>query len=82
MQCGFWNLNGFNCNKDSEKYYLLSTCIRHLNLDILCVAETHLTGNNVIDIDGFSWFGQNREIYILEPKTDLEELVFWLKRSC
>lgn len=61
MQCGFWNLNGFNCNKDSEKYYLLSTCIKHLNLDILCVAETHLTGNNVIDIEGFSWFGQNRE---------------------
>ena len=61
MQCGFWNLNDFNCNKDSEKYYLLSTCTKHLNLDILCVAETHLTGNNVIDIDVFSWFGQNRE---------------------
>ena len=27
---------------------------------VLGVAETHLTGTQVINIPGFQWFGQNR----------------------
>jgi len=42
--------------------------VQNLNLDILGIAETHLTGNNTIEIDGFKWVGNNREKKILELK--------------
>ena len=33
-----------------------------LNLDILCVCETHLTGNENIVIDDYNWIGNNRKL--------------------
>ena len=47
---------------------LLNICILRksiickCNFDILCLCETHLTDNNVINIDGYVWFGHNRTV--------------------
>ena len=31
-----------------------------MNIDILGVAESHLTGNAELHIDGYKWYGRNR----------------------
>ncbi|CAG2231612.1 unnamed protein product [Mytilus edulis] len=35
-------------------------CIQNEHLDIIGIAETHLTGKNEIRINGYKWFGHNR----------------------
>ncbi|CAG2217548.1 unnamed protein product [Mytilus edulis] len=39
----------------------LISCVKHYDLDILGLAETHLTGDNVISVEGYQWFGLNRK---------------------
>ncbi|CAG2188375.1 unnamed protein product [Mytilus edulis] len=39
----------------------LISCVKHYNLDILGLAETHLTGDKVISVEGYQWFGLNRK---------------------
>lgn len=38
------------------------------NPDFISLIETHLTGLNTIDIDGYTWFGFNRKTHIKAPK--------------
>ena len=33
--------------------------IKHLNFDIIALCETFLTEDNIIDIENYSWFGNN-----------------------
>ena len=44
----------------SDNYKTRSQCIRHLGLDLIGVAETHLTGTHAAFMDGYIWIGQNR----------------------
>lgn len=44
----------------SENYQLRKDCVNDLELDIIGLAETHLIGNSNINVEGYSWFGQNR----------------------
>jgi len=37
-------------------------CVTVLNLDILCIAETHLKGSDVLTIPGYTFIGQNRKM--------------------
>lgn len=61
MSAGFWNVRGWNTDKQSDSYRLRLSCLEYLEVDILGLAETHLSGSNVLDIDGYSWFGNNRK---------------------
>lgn len=50
-----WNLNGWtatNCG-------LRKTILYYLNLDFVCLNETHLSFENT-DLDGWTWFGRDR----------------------
>lgn len=58
---GFWNVRGWNKNPDTDNYKLRAKCVNHLNLDILCVAESHLCGDDKLILPGYTWFGQNRD---------------------
>ena len=41
-----------------------------LESDIICVCETHLSGKDVISIEGYSWYGFNRQdIHYNAPKS-------------
>ena len=40
---------------------LTSNCIKHLNLDIKGIVETHLRNDDMISIDGCKWIGHNRK---------------------
>ncbi|CAG2237220.1 unnamed protein product [Mytilus edulis] len=48
---------------------VVSECVRYYNLHILGLAETHLTGNTGINIDGYTWFGLNRKEIHIRAKT-------------
>ena len=37
-----------------------SACVADNHFDILGVVETHLTGDQCIDVDGYTWYGRNR----------------------
>ena len=53
-------MNGFNQDKHSDNYCVREICIRHFNLDIIGISETHLKDNNNIDFEGYTWFSNNR----------------------
>ena len=36
-------------------------CVKYLDLDIIGIAETHLTGSDVLKVEEYRWFGSNRQ---------------------
>ena len=53
-----WNLKGWTVNNST----LRCVIIRQLNQDVMCHVETHLTDENVLDIQGYTWYGHNRTV--------------------
>lgn len=48
---------------------MLASCIHKSNLHILGLAETHLVGQSVVDIEGYAWFGHNRKHIHVRART-------------
>lgn len=42
--------------------------LRTPNPDCISLNETHLTGQNTIEFDGYTWFGKNRKTHIRARK--------------
>ena len=61
MRIGFWNVNGWSANSLSENHELRQTCLNTLNLDIICIAETHLLPGQSIDLINCFFVGHNRK---------------------
>ena len=60
---------GWAQRKDTDSFNLRKEMLNHLDLDIIGIAETHLLSGQVIEIDGYSWFGNNRnDIHIRAKK--------------
>jgi len=57
VRCGVWNMRGFVRNDHCR---LREKVIIASDLDLLCVCETFLRGNDGINIPGYRWFGNNR----------------------
>lgn len=47
---------------NSENHTLPSTCLLSRDIDIIELAETHITSSNEINFDGYSWFGNNETL--------------------
>ena len=45
---------GWAQQKDTDSFILRKKRLNHLDLDIIGIAETHLLGTQVIEIDGYS----------------------------
>ena len=55
--------------KDTDSYFLREEILRNLNLDKTCIAETHLLHDQSHDVEGYTWFGNDRKnINIREKK--------------
>ena len=54
-------MRGWNNNEQSDNFILRNSCISHLNLDIIGIAESHLMKNETLSVEGYQWFGQNRD---------------------
>lgn len=68
-KCGFWNINGWSRNANSDKNALLESCINSQDLHIVGIAETHLVNDSVINVDNYEWFGNNRKHIHIRAKT-------------
>ena len=57
------------CGWTNENNDLRCALIKAIDADITCVSETHLSGQNVLKIEGYMWLGYNRqEIHRNAPK--------------
>ena len=56
-----------------------SSCIDTLNLDIICIAETHLTGSNFLHFPGYRWIGSNRKGLHVRARTGSGGVGFFIK---
>ena len=52
-----WNVNSWTQNNKT----LRENIIVNMSCDIVCLNETHLSGNDIIDVSGYTWFGFNRQ---------------------
>jgi hypothetical protein len=53
VKIGFWNVNGWSANDLSENSMFREKCIDSLNLDIVCIAETHLFRNQFLKLQNY-----------------------------
>ena len=58
---GFWNTRSWSVNKNSDNYNVRQQILNYCDFDLLGVAETHLLGESILDIPGYTWKGQNRK---------------------
>ena len=58
LKCGHINVGGWTVNNQDLRVSL----IKNINTDIISVNETHLGGDDNLDLKvyGFEWYGQNR----------------------
>lgn len=52
------NVNGWS----ASNHDLRAKIVQFGNLDIICLNETHLSQGEVIAVDGYKWYGNNRKI--------------------
>ena len=69
MRAGFWNFRGWKTNSDGDDFVLRKSCLKHLDFDSIGIAETHLTGSDVLQVDNFQWFGSNRQNIHVRART-------------
>ena len=55
--------------------------LNHLDLDIIGIAETHLSNTQVIEIDGYSLFGNNRSNINIRAKKGSGSVGFLVKND-
>ena len=55
---GAWNVCGWSLD---PAHKLSSNVLKALDLDIVCLSETFLQDERSINIEGYSWFGNNRK---------------------
>ena len=68
MTIGLWNVNGWSANSVSENHEFRQTCLNTLNLDIICIAETHLLPGQSIDLINCFFVGHNRTRLLLNAR--------------
>ena len=54
-------MRGWKTNEGSSNSYVREKCMSLLNIDILGVAETHLTAREELNLKRYLWFGRNRK---------------------
>ncbi len=41
---------------------LVSIAIKHVDFDIVCISETHLAAQEILEIENYTWYGNNRAL--------------------
>ena len=57
LSIGCWNVAGWGKGVNST---FRKSVIHNCNLDIVCLCEYHLMHDEVLSIEGYTWFGHNR----------------------
>ena len=72
---------GWAQRKDTDSFMFRKELLNHLDLDIIGIAETHLLNTQVIEIDGYSWFGNNRSNIHIRAKKGSGGVGFLVKND-
>jgi len=75
-------VNGYSTDENSDNYILRQSCIDALQFDIIGLCETKLTDNNVLNIPGYQWFGNNRKTLHVNARVGSGGVGFLVKDSC
>ena len=67
--------------QDTDSFMLKEELLNHLDLDIIGIAESHLLNTQVIEIVGYSWFGNNRSNIHIRAKTRSGDVGFLVKND-
>lgn len=54
-------------------------CVKHLDIDIIGIAETHLIDDKQLDIHGYKWYGNNRKQLHVRARTGSGGVGFLVK---
>jgi hypothetical protein len=73
--------DGFNCNQLSDNFILRSKCIFFLNTDIIGVAETQLMGQDVLNLENYTLYGNNRKQIHRNARKGSGGVGFFVKNS-
>ena len=58
LSIGVWNICGWSIDPDQMlRYNVIKAC----NLDIICLCETFLKDEQIIEVPDYTWFGNNRK---------------------
>lgn len=68
-------------DSDCDNYILRESCLLKCDLDILGIAETHLLHDNVLQVEGYKWFGLNRTIIHKRAKLGSGGIGFLVKNQ-
>ncbi|CAG2198072.1 unnamed protein product [Mytilus edulis] len=79
---GSWNCNGWYLSHNCDDSRTLRENILHaLNCDIIGLSETHLKGDDKIDLLGYKWIGSNRRTILHNSWRGSGGVGFLLKSS-
>ena len=79
--CGFWNVNGWPVDVNTDKYKICSSSILKCDFDICGIAETHLMGHSNPILDGYTVFTNNRKSIHRRAKCGSGGVVLFVKQS-
>lgn len=75
------NVRGWSSDINSDNHNLRSICVDTLQLDIIGIAETHLTGSSIVHFPGYKWFGNNRKGIHVRARTGSGGVGFLIKEN-
>lgn len=73
-------MRGWSINPNLDDYNLRSLSIIDSELDINGVAESHLQGNNILNIEGYNGYGNNRQNIHVNARTGSGGVGFLIKK--
>ena len=73
-----WNVNSWTQNNKT----LRENIIVNMSCDIVCLNETHLSGNDIIDVSGYTCFGFNRQTRHVKATKTSGGVGILVKDSC
>ena len=78
---GFWNVNGWPVDVNTDKYKICSSSILKCDFDICSIAETHLMGHSNPILDGYTVFTNNRKNIHKRAKCGSGGVAYFVKQS-
>lgn len=74
-------MKGWNYDRNSVNFNLRSQCVLDNDFDILGIAESHLLNDDILQLDGYTWFGFNRNNIHIRAKSGSGGIGFFIRNS-
>ena len=56
---GFCNVRHWNSDENSDNYVIRQSIVDYLKLDLIRIAESHLKGEEKLEVPGYEWLEHN-----------------------